>query len=81
MKKATWDIDIVLQHHGTLMLKLWLQAAKRSGLTKEESRVILKEATAGNYLHLISTLQKYSTPSNSALEASELSTQSYTAFK
>ena len=37
MKKASWDIDDVLQRHGTLMIKLWLQAAKRSGLTKEDS--------------------------------------------
>lgn len=67
MKKANWDIDDVLQRHGTLMMKLWLQAAKRSGLSKEDSRVVLKEATTGNYLHLISTLQKYSVSTGNSL--------------
>ncbi len=60
MKKAAWDIDDVLQRHGSLLIKLWLQAAKRSGLSKNESRVILREATKNNYLYLVNTLQKYS---------------------
>lgn len=71
MKKASWDIDAVLQRHGTLMIKLWLQAAKRSGLSKEDSRLILKEATTGNYLHLISTLQKYSVPLDKRLTSAQ----------
>lgn len=71
MKKASWDIDDVLQRHGTLMIKLWLQAAKRSGLTKEDSSLILREATTGNYLHLISTLQKYSVPTDKRLASGQ----------
>ncbi len=68
MKKAAWDIDEVLQRHGRLLVKLWLQAAKRSGLSKTESRVILKEATKSNYSHLVQTLQNHSEPPDKMLK-------------
>lgn len=70
-KKAIWDIDEVLQRHGMLMIKLWLQAAKRSGLSKEESKVVLTKATTGNYLHLVSVLQEYSVPSSNRLNMNQ----------
>ncbi|SUO97706.1 hypothetical protein [Suttonella ornithocola] len=59
-KKAVWDIDTVLNRHGLLLLKLWLQAAKQTGLSKEESRAVLQEATKGGYLHLVETLKNHS---------------------
>lgn len=60
IQKAIWDIDAVLQRQGVLLIKLWLQAAKRSGVSKETSKEILSQATSGDYLHLVKVLQEYS---------------------
>lgn len=67
MKQAVWDLDAVLQRHGVLLLKLWLQAAKNSGITKEESRKVLEKATENDYIQLVATLQKYTKPPENSL--------------
>lgn len=63
-KKAVWNLDEVLQRHGVLLIRQWLQAAKRSGFSKEESKAILTKATEGNYFHLVQVLQEYSMEEN-----------------
>lgn len=59
-KKAHFDIDKVLQQQGVSLVRYWLSAAKQSGFTKEESRIVLKEASSGGYWQLVETLRKYS---------------------
>lgn len=55
-KKAELDMLAVLNNQGMQLLRLWLQAAKKSGLTKEESRIVVEEAARGDFHHLVDVL-------------------------
>jgi hypothetical protein len=42
------------------LLGTWLQAAESQGLAPEEINTVIREATAGDYDHLLRTLRRYS---------------------
>ena len=59
-KRARFDIENVLKTQGVSLVRYWLVAAKQSGFSKEESRIVLEEASSGDYFKLVETLRKYS---------------------
>ncbi len=58
--KAQLDMSIVLKQQGMLLLRMWLVAAKRSGISKEESRLIAHEASSKDFFHLVEVLNAHS---------------------
>lgn len=46
------------QENAFVLLGQWAKQAKRNGLSKEKIDEVIKEATSGEYEHLVETLAK-----------------------
>lgn len=61
-KTVPWDMDSALYQQGLILVRAWAMAAKKAGWSKEEAGQVIREATSGDFQHLIDTLRAHSHP-------------------